>query len=156
MPLLALVGCNKSDKNGLEVPNIIIDKSLDIFEGLVQSQEVDRENSEDLWKVRIRSVSGAIVEFYWYQTDDSLYRIDGLSGPYDDNYDIFPGNGLYNFKSAKFAATSQLKNNDLLDWRLRIEDSFNDLWIYSLTYNENGGKITAYVNAKNGEVLEID
>jgi uncharacterized membrane protein YkoI len=149
-------GCNSTDDDALIVPDKIINNSLGMFDGTVLMREATEVGTLAVWKVQIRNNKGSVVEFFWNQLDDNLYKIEGLKGPYDDNYDVVPGNGLVNFKSAQFAATSELKNDALRIWILKKENDFADLWIYSLIYNENNGQVTAYVNANNGEVLEID
>jgi uncharacterized membrane protein YkoI len=154
--LFLIAGCANSDNDLLEVPDEVINKSLELFNGTVLVSDAVQEGTTELWKVRIRNTSGANVEFYWDQKDNSLYQITGLNGPYGNGYDIVPGNALINFNSAKFTATQALKNYEVHSWRLKKEDQFAGLWVYTLNYNENGGLITAYVNANNGEVLEID
>ncbi len=156
--IMAVAGCNSSDSS-MVVPDHIVNKSLEWFDGKVLNLEKGQEGAEELWKVRVQNKQGAVVEFSWLQSDGNLYRIDGMKGPFDDNYDLFPivpGQNLVNFKSVKFAATSQLKNDNLQDWILGEESSFYGLWIYSLNYNENGKSIIVFVNATSGEVLEIE
>jgi uncharacterized membrane protein YkoI len=154
--MMLVAGCSKDDP-GLQVPDTVVDQSLAIFDGRVVARSSVEQLSQPVWKVEVHNAQGAAVLFYWHQEDGSLHRIDGVKGPFDGNYDVVPGQGLINFKSAELAARSALKNSDLREWMLRREDDFNALWVYSMAFNKDGGgEERAFVNASGGEVLALD
>jgi len=138
----------------MQVPERVINKSLALFEGAILEKKSGIEESTPVWEVKIRNSSGSIVKFYWKQDDEALYRMDGQEGPFD--YDILLGEGMINFNSARFAAVAAAKSDQIRTWRLRAEEDFADLWVYTFVIEGVEGTIEVVIDADNGEVLEID
>lgn len=154
--VVLMAGCAKEEVD-TKVPDGVINQSLAMFDGMVIDQGSTQESGQSLWMVKIRNGESAIVSLFWSEEETSLHRIEGSTGPYDENYDVLPGNGLINFRSAELAARSALKNSDLNNWRLTREEAFSDLWVYTLVYNRAAGTSeSAYISASSGNVLAVD
>jgi uncharacterized membrane protein YkoI len=136
------------------VPESVISKSLALFDGRILDTEADEEEGVPVWEVRISNLDGAEVKFYWRQEGESLFRIDGEKGPFD--YDMIVGNGLINFNTAKLAAITAAKNNNIETWQHKQDDSFAGKWVYLFIINEEMSNLQVIIDADNGEVLEIE
>lgn len=151
--LLIMIGCTQENitLNSESLPDKeqIGAKALQLFPGTVRTIQAEEEEGIPAWKVDIINEKGAEVEIYCSQSDDSLLRIDGESGPFD--YNIEPGDPLLNFDQAKAIADAQ-SNGTLEKWRLRREDKFDFSWVYTFEYST----LKTSIGAKNGDVLEID
>ncbi len=152
--LLISASCEKSQNEPApDPPQNIIDKSLAYFDGEVIEKSQDTEDGVKVWEVRIRNSSGAVMKFYWRVGDGSLYEMEGETGPYD--YEVIVGNNLINFQAAFTFAKAAVKNDNLLDWHLKQEDRFIDKWVYTFEFDRNSTNVKVYIDASNGDVLEI-
>lgn len=152
---LALVSCNDtSEENNPTVPQSVIDNSLNLFDGEVFETGIDEEDGIKLWELKIRDDEGAIVKFYWDIRTEFLVKIEGVDGPF--NYEIVPRNNLINYSTAKTVATGAIKNSSLLRWKLKKESAFINNWVYSFEFEDDNKTIKVYLDAENGNVLEID
>ncbi len=152
---LALVSCNEtSEDNNPTVPQSVIDNSLNLFDGSVIETGTEEEDGIKSWEIKIQDSEGAIVKFYWDIRTEFLVKIEGQVGPFA--YDIAPGNNLINYSTAKTVATGAIKNSSLLRWKLKKESDFINKWVYSFEFDDNNNTIKVYIDAENGDVLEID
>jgi uncharacterized membrane protein YkoI len=146
--MLGLMSCSDDDSS-MQAPDSAVNKALALIPGTVVSSEPETEEGIAAWKVEIRTDQGAEVEVYCRQDNGALLRIDGESGPFD--YNIDPGNNLIDFDQAKTIG-SGVTSEDLVEWRLRTRDKFNNIWVYELEFT----KTKVYISAVDGNVLEVD
>ncbi|WP_296621249.1 PepSY domain-containing protein [Marivirga sp.] len=98
------------------------------------------------FEIDVKTSSGAIIEFEYYQEDGSLKGIEGDQGPFD--YEVDPGMGLIKFSAAKDAALNA-QPGEVLRWSLKEE--FPDVWIYTFeVLASNGEEFEVGVNAQTG------
>jgi hypothetical protein len=153
--LTGLYSCEKSSENTPEVPQSVIDKSLNLFTGAVTEKKFVSEEGIDSWEVKIEDTNGSVLTFYWAASNEMLVKMEGDQGPFD--YEIVPGMGLINYSAAKTFAIAAVKNNAVARWQLKKEDKFINKWVYSFEMNKSGGGTTkVYIDAQNGDVLQID
>lgn len=152
--LVSVISCEQKNDTNPEVPQSIIDKSLTYFEGEVIEKEFDEENEIDSWEIKIQSSQGAIVKFYWSSIGQNLMKIEGQLAPFD--YEIMPGNSLINYSSAKTIAIGAVKNEIITGWELEENEDFIDNWVYSFEFDDDGQTVTVYIDALNGNILQID
>ena len=153
--LLLNASCDNSQNEPLpEPPQSVVDKSLDYFDGEVIKKSAEVEDGIEVWEVKIKNDKGAVVKFYWRRSDDSLYEMEGESGPFD--YEIVPGNNLINFQAAFTIAKGAVKNDNLTGWKLKKNSKFKDIWVYEFEFDINGKDTKVYIDAANGNVLQID
>lgn len=147
--LLAVTSCSEDDDNLMQAPDAVTNKALALISGTVIETEPELEEGVEAWKVEIRTENGAEVEVYCRQDNNALLRIDGETGPFD--YNITPGNGLISFSQAQ-AGAAGVASGTLVEWQLRVEDKYNNVWVYTLEYTQN----KVYINAVDGSVLEVE
>ena len=149
--LMAFVACSEDDDddNAMQAPDSVITKAKALISGTVTESEPDNEEGVAAWKVDITTAQGAEVEVYCRQDNNTLLRLDGESGPFD--YNIDPGNGLIDFNQAKTVAGGET-SEDLVSWRLRMEDKYNDQWVYTLEFTST----KVFINAEDGSVLDVE
>lgn len=151
---LIFISCAKETTEAPLIPQTIIDRSLAYFDGEVIEKKQVEEDGISLWKVKIQNEDGSILEFYWTIGNQVLSKMEGTNGPFD--YEIIPGNDLINFSPAKTIAISAVKNSDILQWELEINDDFIGMWVYKFEFQDNQNIIKVYLDALNGNVLQID
>ena len=151
---IVMFSCNQSTENKPDVPQSAIDKSLNLFDGEVIEKELETEEGVDSWEVKIEDTNGSVVKFYWAVSNEALVKMESEKGPFD--YEIVPGMGLINYSAAKTFAIAAVKNNAIVGWKLQKEDSFINKWVYTFEMNKSGGTTKVYVDAQNGDVLQID
>jgi uncharacterized membrane protein YkoI len=151
---ITFFSCDKSSESKPEVPQSVIDKTMDLFDGTVIDKEIEDEDLIDIWEVKIQDANGSSVRFYWTVTNETLVKIEGDQGPFD--YEIVPGMGLINYGAAKTFAIAAVKNNAITGWKLQREDSFINKWVYTFAMEKSGGTTKVYLDAQNGDVLQID
>lgn len=145
--------CQQTDiENNPEAPQSLIDKSLEYFDGDVL--EKIQEEDVQAWKIKIQNSNGSIVNFYWTLSGEFLLKMEGLVAPFD--YDIHPGNGLIIFSTAKTIAIGSIKNDALIKWELEQEEDFIDQWVYTFDFDDDGNSIKVYIDAQNGNILQVD
>jgi uncharacterized membrane protein YkoI len=150
-----LTACSDdSDDSTVAVPQEIISNSLDFFDGTVIEEGLEIENGIEAWEVEIQNSEGAIVIFYWAADNLTLIKIEGDKGPF--TYEINPGGGLINFSTARTFAVSAVKNDALVAWELKKEEEFADDWVYEFEIADSMVDKTVYIDAMNGNVLQID
>jgi len=149
MMAIVIAGCSDDDTEVMQAPQSAIDKALLLISGTVTETETEIEDGIAAWKVDITTAQGSEVEVYCRQDNGALLRIDGESAPFD--YNITPGMGLIDFSQAKAIADGEVAES-LVFWRLRTEDSFNDIWVYTMEYTQS--KVS--LNATDGSVLDIE
>jgi len=152
--LFLLNSCENKNEDAPEVPQSVVDKSLDLFSGEVIEKKIENEEGIDAWEIKIQNTSGSVVQFYWATSNQSLIKIEGTQEPFD--YDLSPGSGLINFSVAKTFAVSAVKNNAVTKWELKQEDDFIDKWVYTFEIDDDGATTKIYIDAENGDVLQID
>lgn len=150
IPALWLIACNSVTEEIPNVPQSVIDQSLEYFDGVVMETSLENEEGQEAWEVKIENVSGALVKFYWTTLNPVLLKMEGTTGPY--TYDIWPDDDLINFSAAKAVAIAAVKNDALERWELAEEDDFIGIWVYTFYI----GSQQVYVDAVSGDVLEID
>lgn len=146
--MLGMMSCSEDD-SFMQAPDSAVNKALALISGTVVDSEPETEEGIAAWKVEIRTDQGAEVEVYCRQDNGALLRIDGESGPFD--YNIDPGNSMIDFDQAKTIG-SGVTSEDLVEWRLRIEDKYNNIWVYRLEYAQS----TVFISAVDGNVLEVE
>ncbi len=152
---ILFVACEKSDnENTPEIPQDLIDKSLNYFDGVVIQENLKIEEGLESWEIKIQNSKGSIVNFCWTVINLSLLKIEGLTGPFD--YEIQPERNLINFSTAKTVAMGALKNEAIEKWELEQEEDFIDKWIYTFEFHDDGGSRKVYIDAKSGDILQID
>jgi uncharacterized membrane protein YkoI len=150
MMTMIVVNCsNDDDEDALQAPESAVNKALALIPGTVTESEPEIEEGVSAWKVDITTQQGAEVEVYCRQDNNDLLRIDGESGPFD--YNIAPGNGLIDFNQAKTIADGET-DEDLGSWQLRMEDKYNNQWVYTLEHTTT----RVYINAVDGTVLDVE
>lgn len=152
--LSVLTACSNNDDTTVAVPQEIISNSLDFFDGTVIEKGIETENGIEAWEVEIQNSAGAIVRFYWVVDNKTLVKIEGDQGPF--TYEINPGGGLINFTTARTFAVSAVKNDALVAWELEQEEEFADDWVYEFEIADGMDDKTVYIDAMNGNVLQID
>jgi len=148
--LSVLFSCTSGNEETLQVPQEIIDNSLEFFDGEVLETKMEQEEGLDAWEIKIQNQEGSIVSFYWTVAGSTLFKIDGQTGPFD--YDLLPGNNLISFTTAKTPAFAAVKDDTLNRWELAQEDKFINKWVYTFEI----GSQKVFVDAENGDILEID
>jgi uncharacterized membrane protein YkoI len=151
---LTLFSCNESSENKPDVPQSVIDKSLNLFEGEVVEKELETEDGVNSWEVKIEDSNGSVLKIYWSVSNEALVKMEGEKGPFD--YEIVPGMGLINYSAAKTFAIAAVKNNAIIGWKLQKEDSFINKWVYTFEMEKSGGTTKVYIDAENGDVLQTD
>lgn len=152
---LVIVSCSKTnDGNNPEVPQSVISKSLNYFNGELIEEKLEEKDGVKAWEIKIQNSNGSIVKFYWSMTNESLLKMEGLVGPFD--YDIQPGNDIINLSTALTIALGAVKNDSIIKWELEQEDDFIDKWIYTFEFDVAGSLVSVYIDAENGDILEID
>lgn len=147
---MVLAACSDDDgDDDMTAPDSVVTKALALIDGTVTESEPENEEGILAWKVDITTTQGAEVEVYCRQDDNTLLRLDGESGPFD--YNIDPGNGLIDFNQAKTIADGET-SEDLENWRLRVEDKYNNLWVFTLEFTS----IKVFINAEDGSVIEVE
>jgi uncharacterized membrane protein YkoI len=152
--LLIATSCEKGGEETPEVPQNVIDKSLDLFGGEVLEKKVESEEGIDSWEVKIRNTNGSVVRFYWAVSNQSLVKIEGDQGPFD--YELSPGSGLITYSTARTFAVAAVKNDAITKWEVQQEDEFINIWVYTFEIQDDGDIIKVYVDAESGNVLQID
>ena len=94
------------------------------------------------------------MQFYWVVINEELQKIKGSTGPFD--YDIWPERNLINFSTAQKLAMGAIKNDSLNKWELDQDEDFIGKWIYTFEFAVNDGSRIVYIDAKNGDILQID
>ncbi len=151
LTLIIAFSCDsKTSESNPEVPQHIIDKTLEYFEGEVIEKDLENEEGIEAWTIVVEDNNESIVKFYWPVNGQNLLKMEGQKGPFD--YDIWPGDDLINFSTARTVAIGALKNNNITKWELAQEDEFIDKWIYTFEF----GSQKVYVDAENGDVLQIN
>ena len=152
---LLFITCEQKDnENNPEVPQSVIDKSLDYFDGEVIEKKLEEEEGVEAWEIKIQNSNGSVVKFYWTVNREILLKMEGLVGPFD--YDINPESDLINFSTAQTIAIGAVKNNVLEKWVLKQEEDFIDKWIYSFEFNNDNETVKVYIDAEKGDILETD
>ena len=152
---LLFASCEQTDnENNPEVPQSLIDRTLDYFDGEVLEKKQEEEEGVKSWKIKIKNSNGSIVNFYWTFVGDFLLKMEGQVAPFE--YDIHPGNNLINFSTAKTIAIGAVKNDGLIKWELEQEEDFIGNWIYTFEFDDDGDSISVYIDAENGNILQTD
>lgn len=152
--VFTLFCCEDAQDNVGPVPQTVINASLDLFDGEVLQGKQEDEDGATVWEVKIRNGQGAEVVTYWTIDKEILVKIKGEIGPFD--YDIQPGNQLVNFASAQTIAIGAIKNSALTKWELAKEEDFVGDWVYSFEFEGTEESIKVFLNAKSGDVIQID
>jgi len=149
-----IFSCNENLETTNEVPQSVIDKSLVYFEGEVIEKVFDQENRIDAWEIKIQNINGSIVKFYWSVNGIVLIKMEGQNGPFD--YEIMPGKNLINFSTAQTIAKGAVKNENITRWELKEDEDFINKWVYSFEFDDMGSTVKVYIDALNGDVLQVD
>lgn len=150
--LAFLIACEKNKEVSPEVPEGVINKTLEIFNGSVVEQKSELEDGVDAWEIKVENENGSIVKIYWSKIGQDLIKIVGQTAPYD--YNISPGENLINLNTAMTIAISAVKHDNVNRWKLEKDDDFLEKWIYSFEFDEISR--TVLIDALNGDILEID
>lgn len=148
------ISCEQKNDPNPEVPQSVIDKTLTYFEGEVIEKDFEDEDGVDAWIIKIQNTQGAIVKFYWTSIEHILLKIEGQSVPFD--YEIMPGNSLVNYSSAKTIAIGAVKNENISGWELEKNEDFIGNWVYAFKFDDDGQTVFVFIDALNGNILEID
>ena len=152
---LLFITCEQKDnENNPEVPQSVIDKSLDYFDGEVIEKKLEEEEGVEAWEIKIQNSNGSVVKFYWTVNREILLKMEGLVGPFD--YEIHPESDLINLSTAQTIAIGAVKNNAIEKWVLKQEEDFIDKWVYSFEFNDDGETVKVYIDAEKGDILEIN
>ncbi len=152
--LIFNISCEESNEPSPEVPQNIIDESLNLFNGEVFEIKQESEDGSNAWEIKIQNPDGAIVKFYWSVSNSELIKIEGIQGVFD--YELNPGMSLINFSTAKTFAIAAVKNDAILHWELEKNEDFINKWVYEFEFETGSGTQSVYIDAMNGDVLEID
>jgi hypothetical protein len=152
--LAVSISCNK-EETPPEVPQEVINESLSLFDGDVIEKNQEMEDGQTCWKVKIENPEGALVSFYWSTTiNNDLTKILGSKGPFE--YDLNPGMSLINLSTAKTFAIAAVKNDSILNWELERNEDFINNWVYEFEFETGSDTLKVYIDAMNGDVLQID
>lgn len=152
--LLLMSGCNKDQENTTsKVPDTVVQKSLNLFDGSILEKSATVEEGIESWEVKIQNSAGATVAFYWNRQNTNLVKINGSQGPFD--YSINADSGLLNFSTAKTLAIGAVKNDQIATWTLQQENMFDDLWTYTFFFLPPSDR-QVYIDAESGDILQID
>lgn len=144
------ISCDEQFKNDQrELPQKIIDNSLELFQGELIEQTSFVEGNIDLWKISIINPSGAIVSFYWQKGNSLLFKIDGEKGPF--NYELTPQNGVISLSTARFLAYESYTEEDLISWNLSQGNTENRRWVYEFVLKDEEQSLL--IDAYSGEPL---
>lgn len=152
--LLLFLSCGKNDDNSPLVPQSAVNKALNVFPGEVIEKSRETEEGIESWEIKIKNPNASIVAFYYAVSNLDLVKMEGDQGPFD--YDLNPGMGLIYYSEARTAAIAAVKNNTITRWELKKESKFINKWVYSFEISNSGNTLKVYIDAENGEVLEID
>ncbi len=152
--LAGLFACSKTDDPAPQVPDSVIDDSIEMFAGDILESKQVTEDGMELWEVKIQNTDGAVVRFYWTVSLNKLHEIDGQESPF--NYEVIPGNGLITYSAAKLVAIAAIKNNNLLRWQLEQESDFANKWVYRFEFANGSDEVRVFVDGATGDILEID
>ena len=152
--LLLIFSCESADDVDLTAPDAVLEKSTTLFEGDILEKERTQENGIDVWEVKIKNGHGSIVIFYYTVNGQNLVEIEGKEGPFD--YNIAPGNNLINLTTALTLAKTVVKDDNILKWELKEDEDFIDNWIYSVELEQESKSNVVYIDATNGDILQID
>jgi uncharacterized membrane protein YkoI len=152
--IIFLSSCSEENKPLPEVPEDIINESLTLFDGEVIEKKQVIEDGINAWEVKIENSNGAIVKFYWSTTGNSLIKIEGIQSPFD--YELNPGMNLINYSTSKTFAISAVKNSSILNWELEKNQSFIGKWVYEFEFEKGSETQKVYIDAANGDVLQVD
>ena len=148
--VISMMACDSTNDTKPQLPQLILDQSLEIFSGTIINSGLEEEEGSEFWEIKIENDEGAIVNFYWTVVGQELRKIEGDQGPF--NYDLWPGDRFINFSTAKTVAIGGVKNSNITSWELAQEEEFNDLWVYTFRFDLQ----KVYVDAENGNILQID
>jgi len=152
--LIFNIACDESNEPLPEVPQDIINESLNMFEGEVIEKKQESEDGRTAWEIKIQNPGGAIVKFYWSTINSELIKIEGIQGAFD--YELNPGMSLINFSTAKTFAIAAVKNDAIIQWELEKNEEFIKKWVYEFEFETGSGTQKVYIDAMNGDVLQID
>jgi uncharacterized membrane protein YkoI len=152
--LIFIISCNETKETIPEIPQDIINQSLNLFDGEVIEKKQVIEDGINAWEVKIENSNGAIVKFYWSTTGNSLIKIEGIQSPFD--YELNPGMNLINYSTSKTFAISAVKNSSILNWELEKNQSFIGKWVYEFEFEKGSETQKVYIDAANGDVLQVD
>jgi uncharacterized membrane protein YkoI len=152
--LLSHFSCNDKSDPSPTAPVEIQDKSTDMFSGEVIETKKETEDGIELWEVKVRNSNNSIVRFYWMVASGQLHEIDGQDSPF--TYEVTPGMGLITYSAAKTQAIAAVKNDNLLRWQLEKESDFANKWVYRFEFDDDETEVRVFVDASNGDILEID
>lgn len=124
------------------LPEALRDAALDLVPGQIVKAEAETQHGLPVWKIDVRTASGAEVELRFLATSGHLYRAEGDEGPFD--YDLAPS-GLVSLSTAVTNAGFTLE--DLEEWELRRRDG-RLVWDLEIDDEED-----VLVDARTGAVL---
>ena len=125
-----------------KVPTDLISTALSILNGTV----IYTDSDDDDYEIYIETNSGAIVEFYF--EDGQLEEMEGEKGPFDYNFTI---DGLISFSDALNIALNEV-DGTLVEWDLDLDDD----QYFEFHIEQNGSEYEVEVDAKNGNVLDVE
>lgn len=112
--------------------------------------EAESENGVAVWKLELRTASGAEVEIKLLPPDALLFEIEGDGPPFD--YEVNPGTGLVAFTVARAAAAAAAPGLMLEEWEL--ERGGNGNWYYWFEF-DGADDVEVEVSAATGQVLRV-
>jgi hypothetical protein len=145
---LIIMACEDPLDNQTEVPEVLLQTTLDIFEGQIIDKKADKIDDTEVWKVKIENSEGAVTSFYWRQRFNNIYKIVGESGPFD--YQLNPPLDVVNYATARFLAFNRSNAEDLESWKL-FRSLGDAQWFYQFFTKDSNRAIT--INAGSGEVV---
>jgi len=148
------ISCTKEPSETPEISQSTISRSLAYFDGEVIEKKLVEEDGIPLWEVKIQNENGSIVKFYWAINNQVLVKMESQSGPFD--YEIVPELNLINFSTAKTIAISAVKNSTIIKWQLETDNDFIGMWVYTFEFQNNNESLKVFLDAQNGNVLQID
>jgi len=148
--LTFLLGCEEE----AVLPDSKANFAKTVFSGRILSSEQTTIGEDAVWKITLANEQQSEVVIYVTEGENRVVRMEGIKGPF--TYDADPKNGLKSFSQVKILAVTQLKNDDLINWRMGSEEKYQDKLIYTLEFDADANEDVVEVDAETGMILSID
>jgi len=155
IPLMLQTACSEEINSSNNNPDLTKEqaaqKSQQIVKGTITKSELETENGIKVWEVYMTANTGGELKLKFRVDDGTMVEIKGTSPSFD--YEVRPGMNLINYSAARFVALN-VKNGDILEWKLEKDES-NNRWEYRFDIRSEGKNWEVRIAASSGVVLRI-
>ena len=142
---------SSSNNNSPITETQAVQKAKQVNSGAVTKTELTTHNGIKVWEVYMTTPSGGQLKIKYQVDDGTMVEIKGTSPSFD--YEVRPGMNLINYSAARFVALN-VKNGDILEWKLEKDES-NNRWEYRFDIRSEGKNWEVRIAASSGVVLRI-